>query len=286
MSCTKEHAFRFGDSFLLFLVFIFQSVTINFLIISHFNASSLHFLWFALDFLCVLIFSLSLFLAFRSSAKKKKRIMERSRNSFVDSVRTDSRLSTVSSSNHSNIPTGFKWFAQLTSGDSTLSYGAWLFFVITLIAKVALLFKSNVPQRLSSEDKGKGLFLGPQMLNIAIGSSAIIYWLLVKAHHHHEANEDPMRNTYIKCISHEVAMEIFDSVSYCTRQYIDLDIFKWISRDDSESPLSPSEITDLIMWLISNAFFCRQASWHYSLEANQDWCIRTISRIWLYLWLP
>ena len=206
MGCTAEIFYRSADAVFLCVVLLFQSVMLNYFIISHFRDSVLPFFWFLCDFFCLLTFSFSLFVAYRSNWKLKRR--EKSinvcSNNSVSSGRSNSRNS--SSDSEQGLSYGS---ADCFSQASRLpfSYISWIVYSVFLIAKIVVLFKSDIPQTLSDKT---GWFFGPQMVKFSLGITALIFSLVVEAHHN--AHEDPARHEYIKSVSYGMALEILDSV--------------------------------------------------------------------------
>lgn len=104
-----------------------------------------------------------------------------------------------------NFTAGIPWFHTLTK-NFPMAYVSWLLYSGTLITKIVLLFKNNVPQGLKHDE-----FLGPQMFRFSIGLSAIVFSLIVAAHKN--ARADPLRNNYLNNLCYRIALEILDSVS-------------------------------------------------------------------------
>lgn len=208
MSCSRELTFHFIDGFLLVIVFLFQSVVLNFFIISHFRASSLTYLWFLCDFICLFVFSITLFLAYQKHSKLKQREKHNNSlslsNSFTSTIRTNSRNG--NRSNHSDEYSTQSCNVCPEISKLPLGYMTWLFYSTILVVKVLILFKSEIPQTLKPQD-----VFGPQMLKLGIGVSAFIFSLLVEAHHN--SQRDQIRAAAVKWISYGMALEILDTVS-------------------------------------------------------------------------
>lgn len=205
MKCTKIALIRCVDMVFLALVFLFQNVMINYIIIWHHSASIFSFLWFLGDFFCLVLFSFTVFLAHNFHRKAKLR-----------EQRSASRASYASGGARSPTPLGSETSEESGSINDNrmvgstklpLTYISWLFYACLLIMKITILFKSNIAQKLMKED-----ILGPQMLKFCIGLSTIVFSLLVESHHN-AADEEPLRNAYLNSMAFGVALEILDSVS-------------------------------------------------------------------------
>jgi hypothetical protein len=216
-NCSKDGIFRALDALFLCLLFLFQNVILNFFIIKHFSTSPFPFLWFLGDFFCLLIFSWTLYLAYRNNRKRERALRSASistggsSGSGNSNPRPGSRASHGSGSQTSeyNWPNNLACFAQLSQ--VPMAYLSWLMYSILLIAKCTTLFKSGIPQRLNSDD-----FFGPQIIKFCIGLSALIYSLLVEAHK--DTHDDAVRNAYVNSLSFGIALEILDSVSIICHQ--------------------------------------------------------------------
>lgn len=200
--------FRFGDAVLLAVVYLCQNIFLNIFIISNFRETFYAFLLFLVDFMVILLFSFTLFLAYskQEKAKRREKGLNVSSSNSVTSNRTESR----NSSHHSD----YGHFSDCRDVDCfskvsklPFSYVSWIIYSAVLIAKIVLLFKSEIPQTLTD----KGTFLGPQLLKFCIGLTSIAFSLLVEAHH--DAHDDPLRREYIKSIAYGMALELLDSVS-------------------------------------------------------------------------
>jgi len=135
MGCSKDSFLQIADSLLLVTVFLFQSVILNYLVINQFIHSSFTFLWFLGDFLCLLLFAFTLYLAYRVRWKERHGSLKGSNSS-----RNSSRIG------HRSVSSG-SWPAALSCysriSRSPFSYIAWIFYSCTVIAKIIVLFKAK-----------------------------------------------------------------------------------------------------------------------------------------------
>jgi hypothetical protein len=63
-------------------------------------------------------------------------------------------------------------------GALPLSWITWMTYSVILVGKIAFLFKTEIPDMLKP-----GEMFGPNLLKIAIASSALIFMLFVEGHH-------------------------------------------------------------------------------------------------------
>lgn len=205
MKCSKSALFHFVDVVCLALVFLFQNVMLNYILIFH-NHTSFHaFLWFLGDFFGLVLFSFTVFLAHNYHAKLKKREQRiASRASYASGGA--GRSCTPPGSDISD-ESGYVSNPNTIFGNAKLplTHLAWLYYSLLLILKITILFKSEIAQNLKPED-----VMGPQMLKFCIGLATIIFSLLVESHHN--AIGEPLRNAYLNSVAFGVALEILDSV--------------------------------------------------------------------------
>ncbi|KAK7071174.1 hypothetical protein SK128_005201 [Halocaridina rubra] len=83
----------------------------------------------------------------------------------------------------------------------------WMVYSLLLVVKVAIIFKSELPNKLNENDR-----LSPQLLKMVMSLSCIIFALLVEGQVTTEPNSE--REIYIKSLSHNTAFEILDSVTF------------------------------------------------------------------------
>jgi CECR6/TMEM121 family len=133
------------DGALLLLVHLVQASILNYYIISHYSHSTTPYFWFVADFLCLFVFAGTLTIAFKYFNNPRS---ERS---------TDSTSFTLSPS---KFITGYN---TSRLGVLPLSYVSWFFYSGILIGKVAVIYRSNLPEELHTKD-----LFGPQLLQVNI----------------------------------------------------------------------------------------------------------------------
>lgn len=184
--CSSDTVLHVLNGTALVLVHIFQSCVLNYYIISPSKDSLRAYFWFALDFVMMFVFIGSLAIAHQYLQCKRRDQLQR----FIYSPK---RL--------------IKRYPRSQLGVLPLSYLAWLLHATLIIAKLSVIFLSQVPNTLKPTDRW-----GPQLLKIGIASSGAIFMLLVEGHH--DAEPTSARNAYIRLLCSSTAFEIMDSVQF------------------------------------------------------------------------
>ncbi len=117
----------------------------------------------------------------------------------------------------SRIPTDdlqkYSLIKYISSSKIPLCYISWFMYASVLVVKICMIFTSSLSEKWrEAEEQHEKVFFGPQVLQLAIGISAVIFSLLVEAHHN-AGKKEPTRNAYLNSVSYEVALEILDTVS-------------------------------------------------------------------------
>ena len=105
---------------------------------------------------------------------------------------------------------------------------AWLTYSVYLSAKIGVIFSSNIPgfmtesklngsagaamMAIDEEDPIHGL--GTNLLKVAVGLSALVFIIMLQAHHNHQDNT--AHGGYVLGVCHNIAVEVFDSVKSVT----------------------------------------------------------------------
>ncbi|XP_046387344.1 transmembrane protein 121B-like isoform X2 [Ischnura elegans] len=206
--CSRRFVLQILDGGSLLFVLVLQGSILNFYIISHYNSSVNPYFWFIADFVCLFVFAGTLTKAYRylkfvrASKAVKIRHARPGDNSpglagsFSESA-NNSQLSRASSLKRLGLPSDLV-------GPLPLSYSSWLFYSIILTAKVGIILKSEIPDKLNKAD-----FFGPQVLKLTIGLSALIYFLLAEGHSEYSPGPKLVRST----CSHS-AVELVDTISF------------------------------------------------------------------------
>ena len=177
------------DATSLVLVLILQASILNYYIIQYYKSSVSHYFWFIGDFICLFIFAGTLTTSYRYLTRCKECHPCQGEKSFYLSPK---RVL-------SKFPTS-------TLGMLPLSYVSWFLYSCMLLAKVIIIFKSEIPEQLSPEEA-----FGPQLLQIAIAMSGIIFLLLVEGHNWAERGSP--RYIYVTGVCGKTGIEILDTVS-------------------------------------------------------------------------
>lgn len=92
-------------------------------------------------------------------------------------------------------------------GKHTMPFYIWMVYAVLLVAKVSIIFKSEIPNKIQTSD-----VMSPQLLKIILSSSCIIFALLVEGQTIVGANSE--REIYIRSLAQSTSMEILDSVTF------------------------------------------------------------------------
>lgn len=88
-----------------------------------------------------------------------------------------------------------------------LIYVSWTFYALLLMAKLAVIFTSQIPDKLDTKRVA-----GPQLLKVAIALSGIIFLILVEAHNWAERGSP--RYNYVTSVCSRAGIEVLDTVSF------------------------------------------------------------------------
>ncbi|XP_068203381.1 transmembrane protein 121B-like [Palaemon carinicauda] len=178
------HSFLTG---LLLIVVILQGVLLDVYIIYSDHTLIENYFWLVPDFLLVFGFVAAMASGYRSNKIKKSEVCQNDHR-----VKGEEETESL----HAKV-----------LGKHFLPFYIWLVYSILLVAKIAIIFKSQVPNKLDAKER-----LSPQLLKIAMSLSCIVFALLVEGQTSPEKNFE--QNNYIKTLSHGTAFEILDSVTF------------------------------------------------------------------------
>ncbi|XP_042231104.1 uncharacterized protein LOC121872417 isoform X2 [Homarus americanus] len=185
---TREllyHTFLTG---VVLLLVVTQGILLDVYILSNDHTAIKNYFWLIPDFL--LIFA---FVAAMSSGYKS---CKHERSSKENPKRSDA------GHRRGKVPIHVKML-----GLYSLPVFVWLAYSGLLVAKVVIIFKSEIPNKISTSDA-----LSPQLLKIVLSLTFVIFALLVEGQTMTEANSE--RKRYIQSLSHGTAFEILDSVTF------------------------------------------------------------------------
>lgn len=208
MGVTKYSLFRILDAVLLSTVFVFQSVIlIQYTVYSQYhselpsdyvNPIYQKLLWLVGDFVCLTTFLLACLCGFKHVSRKRAQ--------SGNDINTTSKIPTDDLQKNSLVK-------YISSSKIPLCYISWFMYASVLVVKICMIFTSSLSDKWrEAEQDGAKVFFGPQVLQLALGMSAVIFSLLVEAHHN-AGKKDPTRNAYLNSVSYEVALEVLDTVS-------------------------------------------------------------------------
>lgn len=98
-------------------------------------------------------------------------------------------------------------------GHHPLSYMTWFAYSLLLVIKISLIFKSEIINRVNPDS-----FLGPQLMKVCLGMTAIVFFLFVEGHH--DAARDSQRFFYIANLIKGTSFEIFDSITFLSLLFV------------------------------------------------------------------
>ena len=184
----KKMVLHIMDASFMTLLLVVQGTILNFYLISHYSNTVFAYFWFLADFACLFAFLGTLTIAYQYLTASEDVSIE-------DRVYRYSPKQVFGSK-----------FPTSKLGVLPLSYVSWLFYTGILLAKVMMIFKSDIPDHLKSDD-----VFGPQLLQVTIATSGIIFLLLVEGHNW--APRDSPRYTYVTSLCAKTGIEILDTVN-------------------------------------------------------------------------
>lgn len=88
-----------------------------------------------------------------------------------------------------------------------LSCVSWFLYSVIVAAKVVVIFKSGIPEKLDEE-----AFFGPQFLKTGICLCGVVFILFVASHHH--THESRIERMYIESMATGVTFDVLDTVDF------------------------------------------------------------------------
>ena len=192
------------DALLLIVVLIFQESLLNYYIIQHSLKHVSVYFWFLVDIAILTLFIVTLHYAYKHLKRNKCRKEKRPVEPLSPFEETFVKL---------NVRIFGKHYVGIL-GNLPLSYITWFVYSLFLSVKIIVLCRFNALQIVDI-----GSTYGPQLLKVCIGASALIFMLLVEAHHDLEQNSP--RNNAIKLLVTCTTFEIFDSISFLAMLIVD-----------------------------------------------------------------
>ncbi|KAJ9592285.1 hypothetical protein L9F63_001181 [Diploptera punctata] len=184
----KKMVLHIMDATFMTLLLVVQGTILNYYLISHYSNTVFPYFWFLADFACLFAFLGTLTIAYQYLTASEDVSVE-------DRVYRYSPKQVFGSK-----------FPTSKLGVLPLSYVSWLFYTGILLAKVMMIFKSEIPDYLENYN-----VFGPQLLQVTIATSGIIFLLLVEGHNW--APRDSPRYTYVTSLCAKTGIEILDTVN-------------------------------------------------------------------------
>ncbi|XP_046991966.1 transmembrane protein 121B-like [Schistocerca americana] len=186
-SVPRRMIFHVLDAVFLITILILQGTILNYYIIKHSKHHVTPYFWFIADIASLFIFAGTLTVSYQYLTKVK---------SDFD---TDTFFLSPKRILHRKFPTS-------KLGIMPLSYVSWIIYSTFHFSKVAVIFKSGIPDHLKADD-----FLGNQALQITIALSGIIFILLAEGHNW-STRQSP-RYLYVTSVGWKTGIEILDTVN-------------------------------------------------------------------------
>ena len=184
----KKMILHIMDATFMMLLLVVQGTILNYYLIRQYSNTVFPYFWFLADFASLFAFLGTLTIAYQYLTASED-------VSIQDRVYRYSPKQVFGSK-----------FPTSKLGVLPLSYVSWLFYTGILLSKVMMIFKSEIPDKLSNEE-----VFGPQTLQVTIATSGIIFLLLVEGHNW--APRDSPRYTYVTSLCAKTGIEILDTVS-------------------------------------------------------------------------
>lgn len=206
--CDKEILYHGFLCCAAIAVTVTQATILNFYIIAFFRGYQHHvatYFWFLGDLFIVCLFAISFTTAYRYIHLRRK--LESNRNF---SERQIQQKLTRSIYKH------VMWLSPRYCGTLPFAFLSWFAYSTYLVCKLAVIFTSEIPAFMTksettdlSDDPINSL--GSNLLKVTIGLAALVFIIMLQAHHNHDP--DSPHSGYISGVCHNVAVEVFDSVT-------------------------------------------------------------------------
>ncbi|TRY81101.1 hypothetical protein TCAL_07791 [Tigriopus californicus] len=191
-------------------VIITQATILNFYIIAFFRGYRHHvatYFWFLGDLFIVCLFAISFTTAYRYIHMRRK--FSGNRTLSEKNIQQKIRRS---------IYKHVLWLSPVYCGTLPFAFLSWLAYSVYLVGKVGVIFNSEIPAFMTNFTAIELSFtndpannLGSNLLKVTIGLSALVFIIMLQAHHNHDP--DSPHSGYISGICHNTAVEVFDSVT-------------------------------------------------------------------------
>merc|ERR1711935_51905 len=222
MCCNKEILYHGFLCFSSIAVTVTQATVLNFFIIAFFRGASHQiatYFWFLGDLFIVCFFAISFTTAYRYIHLRRK--LE------------DSRLYTepqIQQKIQRSIYKHVMWLSPRHCGTLPFSFITWFVYSSVLVAKLCLILSSGIPTELVQSNMKNNTSasindmhdpihgLDSNLLKVAVGLSALVFIIMLQAHHNHDP--DSPHSGYIAGVCHNIAVEVFDSVTLLSLLFV------------------------------------------------------------------
>jgi len=218
--CDKEVLYHGFLCFSAISVIVTQSTVLNFYIIAFFRGYEHYvgtYFWFMGDLFIVCFFATSFVSAYRYIHLRHKLELDNKTNRA-----NEKQIQKVI---QARIYKNVACLSPKYFGTLPFSFMAWLTYSVYLSAKIGVIFSSNIPgfmtesklngsagaamMAIDEEDPIHGL--GTNLLKVAVGLSALVFIIMLQAHHNHQDNT--AHGGYVLGVCHNIAVEVFDSAT-------------------------------------------------------------------------
>jgi len=222
MCCNKEILYHGFLCFSSIAVTVTQATVLNFFIIAFFreyNHSIATYFWFLGDLFIVCFIAISFTTAYRYIHLRRK--LEESRLYTEPQIQQKIQRS---------IYKHVMWLSPRHCGTLPFSFITWFVYSSVLVAKLCLILSSGIPTELVQSDMKNNTSasmhdmhdpihgLDSNLLKVAVGLSALVFIIMLQAHHNHDP--DSPHSGYITGVCHNIAVEVFDSVTLLSLLFV------------------------------------------------------------------
>lgn len=213
--CDREILYHGFLCLLTIIVTVTQATVLNFYIIAFYRGYYHHvatYFLFLGDLFIVCIFAISFTTAYRYIHLRRKFELDNTYNE--QQIQQKIRRS---------IYKHVMWLSPKHCGTLPFSFLSWFVYSTYLVGKVGLILTSDIPGHMTSAPTNSTSLandvngydpvtrLGSNLLKVSVGLSALVFIMMLQAHHNHEP--DSPHSGFISGVCHNTAVEVFDSVT-------------------------------------------------------------------------
>ncbi|XP_071747713.1 uncharacterized protein [Lepeophtheirus salmonis] len=214
--CDKEILYHSFLGVLAMAVIIAQGCILNFYIIAYYRGYTHQvatYFWFLGDLFIVCFIATSCITAYRYIHLRNK---YSARNMYSEDL--------IEGKIHHSIYKYISFLSPKYCGTLPFSFISWFVYSTYLTIKLCIIFSSSIPEQMTRQDEEEEkqteqiLRAGSNLLKVTIGSSALIFIIMLQAHHNHD--HDSTHSGYVAGVCHNTAIEVFDSVTLLSLLFV------------------------------------------------------------------